>query len=90
MSGTLISYFPSPPLERPRLLLRMTGATRLSVHQPLALGATQQHRSPFSVVLAKLRAVIVLEVGSGQIPMQMGFRDMVELAIHRALEEREV
>ena len=62
--------------------LAVRGSVRLVIQEPLAFDARQESRATLAVrELARIRP----EVKFGQIPMQMGFRDAMEIAENAAL-----
>lgn len=71
-------------------LVRCPLATSCFIGQPLALGADDGEIGALGVVNAKLDAVAVPEIELTEIPLQVGFGDVLINAVDAALEDRKV
>ena len=70
--------------------LSLPSATSRFVGEPLALGAFQRERGALGVVHAELLPVGIPEIELGQIPLQVGFRNVVVHAVDAPLQDGEV
>jgi hypothetical protein len=69
---------------------RCTGAVRLFIGEPLALGALHSNGGSLRIVDAEPKAVGIPKVELGQVAVQVLLAAVLVHAFHAALEDREV
>jgi len=67
------------------LLSRSRFSEAVSIQEPAALGAAEQCLGAFRVLDPEREAMVAAEIKIGEITVQVGLADMMEIAIHAGL-----